>query len=106
MQRGRLPRGVAIFVVYAGFFAVLALAGFLLANPISEQVSAFRKDVPSIVDSANERLADLQRTFDDRGIDIQLQDQGRDRARDAAGPRRGGHRARSSRSGPSCWRRS
>ena len=77
VQRGRLPRGVAIFVVYAGFFAVLALAGFLLANPISEQVSAFRKDVPSIVDSANERLADLQRTFDDRGIDIQLQDQGR-----------------------------
>ena len=77
VQRGRLPRSVAIFVVYAGFFAVLALAGFLLANPISEQVSAFRKDVPSIVDSANERLADLQRTFDDRGIDIQLQDQGR-----------------------------
>ena len=77
VQRGRMPRGVAIFVVYAGFFAVLALAGFLLANPISEQVSAFRKDVPSIVDSANERLADLQRTFDDRGIDIQLQDQGR-----------------------------
>jgi putative heme transporter len=77
VQRGRLPRSVAILVVYAGFFAVLALAGFLLANPISEQVSAFRKDVPSIVDSANERLADLQRTFDDRGIDIQLQDQGR-----------------------------
>ena len=77
VQRGRLPRGIAIFVVYAGFFAVLALAGFLLANPISEQVSAFREDVPSIVDSANERLADLQRSFDDRGIDIQLQDQGR-----------------------------
>lgn len=75
--RGRLPRGAAIFVVYAGFFAVLALAGLLLANPISEQVSAFREDVPSLVDSANQRLADLQRTFDDRGIDIQLQDQGR-----------------------------
>jgi len=74
---GRLPRGVAIFVVYAAFFAVLALAGFLLANPISEQVSAFREDVPSIADSANERLADLQRSFDERGIDIQLQDQGR-----------------------------
>jgi predicted PurR-regulated permease PerM len=72
----RIPRGVAIFVVYAGFFTVLALAGLLLANPIADQVNAFRDDVPSIVDSANERLADLQDTFDERGIDIQLQEQG------------------------------
>jgi predicted PurR-regulated permease PerM len=77
VQGDRLPRGLAIFVVYAGFFLVLATAGVLLANPIADQVNAFRDDVPSIVDSANERLADLQQTFDDRGIDIQLQEQGR-----------------------------
>jgi predicted PurR-regulated permease PerM len=77
VQRGRMPRGLAIFVVYAGFFLVLVIAGLLLANPIADQVNAFRDDVPSIVDSANERLADLQQTFDDRGIDIQLQEQGR-----------------------------
>ena len=77
VQRGRMPRGLAIFVVYAAFFLVLAIAGLLLANPIADQVNAFRDDVPSIVDSANERLADLQKTFDDRGIDIQLQAQGR-----------------------------
>jgi predicted PurR-regulated permease PerM len=77
VQRGRIPRGLAILVVYLGFFFVLIVAGFLLANPISTQVNAFRDDVPSIVDSANARLADLQQTFDDRGIDIQLQSQGR-----------------------------
>jgi predicted PurR-regulated permease PerM len=77
VQRGRMPRGVAILIVYLGLFAVLAVAGLLLANPISTQVNAFRDDVPSIVDSANARLADLQRTFDDHGINIQLQDQGR-----------------------------
>ncbi len=77
LQRRRIPRGLAILIVYVGFFMVLTLAGFLLANPIATQVNAFRDDVPSIVDSANARLADLQRTFDDRGIDVQLQSQGR-----------------------------
>ena len=76
VERRRLPRGVAIFVVYAGFFLVLAVAGALLANPIADQVNAFRDDVPSIVDSANERLADLQDSFDERGIDVELQAQG------------------------------
>jgi predicted PurR-regulated permease PerM len=77
LQSRRIPRGLAILIVYIGFFAVLVLAGFLLANPIATQVNAFRDDVPSIVDSANARLADLQQTFDERGIDIKVQDQGR-----------------------------
>jgi predicted PurR-regulated permease PerM len=76
VERRRLPRGIAIFVVYAAFFLVLVVAGLLLANPVADQVNAFRDDVPSIVDSANERLADLQDTFDERGIDIELQAQG------------------------------
>src|SRR5829696_3449485 len=76
VERRHLPRGVAIFVVYAGFFLVLAVAGALLANPIADQVNAFRDDVPSIVDSANERLADLQDSFDERGIEVELQAQG------------------------------
>ena len=32
--------------------------------------------MPSIIDSANESLADLQQTFDDTGIDVHIQDQG------------------------------
>jgi predicted PurR-regulated permease PerM len=76
VQRARAPRGLAIAVVYAGFFLTLAAAATLLANPIADQFSSFRDDVPSIVDSANESLADVQAYFDDRGIDIEVKRQG------------------------------
>jgi predicted PurR-regulated permease PerM len=76
MTRFGLPRGVAIAAVYLGFATILVGAGVLLASPISEQVGALRDDVPSIVDSANARLADVQEYFDDRGINVQITKQG------------------------------
>jgi predicted PurR-regulated permease PerM len=76
VQRARVPRGLAILVVYAAFFVTLAAAATVLANPIAEQFSSFRDDVPSIVDSANARLADVQEYFDDKGIDIEVKRQG------------------------------
>jgi predicted PurR-regulated permease PerM len=76
VQRTRVPRGLAILVVYAGFFVTLAAAGTLMANPIADQFSSFRNDVPSIVDSANESLADVQAYFDRRGVDIEVKRQG------------------------------
>jgi predicted PurR-regulated permease PerM len=76
LQRARVPRGLAILVVYAGFFATLAFVGTLLANPVAEQFSTFRDDVPSIVRSANERLADVQDYFDRKNINIEVKKQG------------------------------
>jgi predicted PurR-regulated permease PerM len=76
MQRARVPRGIAILIVYAGFFTTLAALGTLLANPIADQFSTFRDDVPSIVRSANERLADVQDYFDDKNINIEVKKQG------------------------------
>ena len=76
VQRVRVPRGVAILVVYLGFFLTLATAGTLLANPIAEQFSTFRDDVPSIVRSANARLADVQDYFDRKNINIEVKRQG------------------------------
>jgi predicted PurR-regulated permease PerM len=76
VQRGRLPRGLAIAVVYLGFFSVLVAGGALLANPVSDQVTAFRDDIPKIVDSANSKLADVQDYFDRKGIKIQIKKQG------------------------------
>jgi predicted PurR-regulated permease PerM len=75
-QRLRVPRGLAILVVYAGFFATLAFVGTLLANPIADQFQTFRDDVPSIVRSANERLADVQSYFDRKDINIEVKKQG------------------------------
>jgi predicted PurR-regulated permease PerM len=76
LQRARVPRGLAVLVVYAGFFATLAFLGTLVANPIADQFSTFRDDVPSIVHSANERLADVQDYFDRKNINIEVKKQG------------------------------
>jgi predicted PurR-regulated permease PerM len=76
LQRAHLPRGIAIVCVYLGFLAALAAAGVLLANPISDQVTTLRDDVPSITDSANERLADVQDYFDRKGINVEIKTQG------------------------------
>ena len=76
LQRGRLPRGLAIVCVYLGFVAALVAAGVLLANPISDQVTTLRDDIPSITDSANQRLADVQDYFDRKGINVEIKKQG------------------------------
>jgi predicted PurR-regulated permease PerM len=76
VQRARLPRGLAVAVVYLGFFAVLAVLGYFLSGPIADQVRSFQRDVPQFVDDANASLADLQRWFDDQGIDVEIAAQG------------------------------
>jgi predicted PurR-regulated permease PerM len=76
LQRAKLPRGVAIVCVYLGFVAALVVAGVLLANPISDQVTSLRDDIPSITRSANERLADVQDYFDRKGINIEVKKPG------------------------------
>jgi predicted PurR-regulated permease PerM len=76
LQRLKLPRGVAIVCVYLGFIAALGVAGVLLANPISDQVSSLQKDLPSITDSANKRLANVQDYFDRKGINIEIKKPG------------------------------
>ena len=76
VQRTRLPRGLAVGIVYVGFFLSLATLGYLLSGPIADQVRAFQRDVPRFVDDANASLGDLQRWVDDRGIDVEIQAQG------------------------------
>ena len=76
LQRGRLPRGLAVGAVYIGFFLALAGLGLVLVNPITDQVQAFQRDVPDLVDSANGSLAEAQEWLNDRDIDIELQSQG------------------------------
>jgi predicted PurR-regulated permease PerM len=76
LQRFRFPRVLAILTVYVGLLALLTLAGVLLANPISDQVTTLRNDIPSITDSANQRLADVQDYFDRHNINIEIKKQG------------------------------
>jgi predicted PurR-regulated permease PerM len=76
LERRRLPRGLAIFLVYLAGFAILGGIGVLLSDPVSNQVSKFAKDVPHFVDQANKDLADVQTWLNDHGIKVQIQKQG------------------------------
>ncbi len=77
LRRARFPRGAAVATVYLVLLLAVAGIGVLLANPVANQVSAFRDEVPSIVDSANDNLADLQGWLDDNGIDLQVSKPGK-----------------------------
>jgi predicted PurR-regulated permease PerM len=71
-----LPRGVAIFVVYLGGFAVIAGIGVLLASPVTTQISRFEHNVPEIVRHANTELANIQTFLDGHGIHVHITKQG------------------------------
>lgn len=77
VQRPRLPRGLAVLVVYVAFFLTLAGIGFLLANPISNQVRTFTDNLPHIVNEANKHIATLQAELDQHGIHLHLVKQGK-----------------------------
>jgi predicted PurR-regulated permease PerM len=77
IERRRVPRGLAIFIVYVGGFAALGGIGVLLSNPISAQVTHFQRDVPNIVKKANHDLANLQSWLNRNGVKVQIQQQGK-----------------------------
>jgi predicted PurR-regulated permease PerM len=76
LRRARLPRGLAVLIVMLGVVCVITGVGILVANPVADQVSAFRDNVPQIVDDANATLADVQRWLDDNGIGLQVTEEG------------------------------
>ncbi len=76
IERSRVPRGLAILILYLGIVAVLVGVGILLSDPISTQVSRLQKDVPHLVNSANRDLANVQHWLDRHGIRIHVQQQG------------------------------
>jgi predicted PurR-regulated permease PerM len=76
LERRRIPRPLAIPLMYIAVFAAFALLGLLLSNPITSQVSHFQHNIPSIVRNANRDLGDLQTWLDHRGIHIHIEKQG------------------------------
>ncbi len=77
LQRRHLPRGLAVLAVFLGFFVSLAGIGFLVANPISNQVKTFSDNLPHLVDEANEQIASFQKELNKRGIHVHLVKQGK-----------------------------
>jgi predicted PurR-regulated permease PerM len=76
LQKARVPRGTAVGIVMVTLVAGLVGLGFLLANPIGDQVQRFQHAVPHYVHDANKSLADLQTWLDDKNINIQVKEEG------------------------------
>jgi predicted PurR-regulated permease PerM len=72
VQHGRIPRGLAVLLVYVAFFVSLAGIGVLLANPISNQVRTFTNNLPTIVNEANKKLAEAQNELNHAGVHVEL----------------------------------
>ena len=70
VQRPRIPRGVAVLVVYLAFFLAVVGAGLLLANPVSNQVGVFVHNVPHLVKDANHTLAKAQVELNHHGLHV------------------------------------
>jgi len=77
LRRAHFPRGAAVGTVFLVLVLSLVGLGVLLADPVANQVSAFRDTVPSIVDDANASIADFQDWLDRNGIDLQVSQPGR-----------------------------
>jgi predicted PurR-regulated permease PerM len=77
IQRGRMPRGLAVLAVYVAFFLALTGIGLLLANPISNQVASFSRNVPHLVNQANKTLAELQNSLNSQGVHVHFIAQGK-----------------------------
>jgi predicted PurR-regulated permease PerM len=77
VQRPRMPRGLAVLVVYLAFFLTLVGIGFLLANPIADQVRTFTNNLPHIAGEANTTIANLQSELNDRGLHVKIVKQGK-----------------------------
>ncbi len=76
-RRTPLPRGLAVLAVYVAFFLMLAGVGFLLANPIANQVRTFTTNLPHIAVEANRQIASFQSTLNKNGIHAKLVSQGK-----------------------------
>ena len=87
VQRRRMPRGLAILIVYLGLLGAVFLLGLVVVPPVVDEVNKFVRDVPGYVSDLRE--SETVREYDDRyKITEQLEAQARtlpDRLGDAAG---------------------
>jgi predicted PurR-regulated permease PerM len=77
LQRRQFPRGLAVLAVFLAFFLTLAGIGVLVANPISNQVKTFTRNLPHIVKEANGKIATLQQELNEQGVHVHLVNQGK-----------------------------
>lgn len=72
LRRLRIPRGLAVLVVFTSFLAALVLGVFLVIGPVRTQVEEIQQNLPVYTDQAKRQADGLQAFFDRRGIDVDV----------------------------------
>ncbi len=73
LRRARVPRGLAVLLVYLSFVALIGGGIFLVITPIQSQVKDIQQNLPSYTDDAQRQVLSVQRFFDDHGINVNVQ---------------------------------
>jgi predicted PurR-regulated permease PerM len=76
LRRAGFPRGLAVLAVVLVLLCAIAGIGYLVANPVSDQVSSFQRSVPGAIRDANNTLAHVQSWLDRNGLKIQIKKEG------------------------------
>ena len=77
VQRRRVPRGLAVLLVYLAFFLTVVGIGFLVANPLANQARVFTNNLPHLTNEANRTLANFQLELNEAGIHVKFIKQGK-----------------------------
>ncbi len=72
----RLPRPLAILIVYLGLIAFVVAVGVLLASPVATQIERFQRNLPSLIRTVNHDLLGLQGFLRRHGINAHFAGQG------------------------------
>ena len=76
LRRLRFPRGLAVLLGDAVRRPAGRRDRRAAGQPVADQVSAFQRNVPGIVDDANASLEDFQAWMDRNGIDLRIKEEG------------------------------
>ena len=78
LTRLRMPRGLAVLTVFAGFIGAIVLGVMLVISPVQTQVEEIRENLPVYTDQAQRQVDSLQAFFDRRGIGIDVDERADD----------------------------
>jgi len=72
LRRLKVPRGLAVLMVFLLLIGTVGGAVTLVISPVRGQVEEIQKNLPAYTDQANRQVDQLQRFFDDRGVNVDV----------------------------------
>jgi predicted PurR-regulated permease PerM len=71
-RRLRVPRGLAVLLVFLSFLAIAGGGVFLVIDPVRGQIEDIQSNIPAYTDQAQRQAQSLQDFFDEHGWDVNV----------------------------------